>query len=72
MRRPIVWLLGGALFLVPPVAQADEWDSRDVEAAEHYRETERARAGRFSGPCARWANRAQALSCGPNRPRGPG
>jgi hypothetical protein len=47
MRRATVWLLGGALFLIPPAAQADEWDSRDVEAAERYRETERERARRY-------------------------
>jgi hypothetical protein len=62
MRRPIVWLLGGALFLVPPAARADEWDSRDVEAAEHYRETERERASRYRDSIASRSQRVARAS----------
>jgi hypothetical protein len=68
MRRPIVWLLGGALFLIPAAAQADAWDSRDVEAAERYRETERERAARYRESI---ASRSRPLARAPRdeRPR---
>lgn len=65
MRRPIVWLVGGALFLVPPAAQADEWDSRDVEAAERYRETERERASRYRDSIASRSQRVARASRDP-------
>ena len=70
MRRPIVWLLGGILFLAPVAAGADAWDSRDVEAAERYRETERERAGRYREGIAR-SNRARAHATRGPRERAP-
>jgi hypothetical protein len=57
--------LGGALFLVPPAAQADEWDSRDVEAAERYRETERERASRYRDSIASRSQRVARASRDP-------